>query len=308
MLAIEAVALAKKFGSRQVLRDLTLRVSGGEVYGLLGPNGVGKTTFIHLLLGFLRPDAGRIAVLGHSPGAARGRIGYVPEQAEYHAHFTPREYLRSLGRFNDLRGGQLEERCDNLLELVALTADADRRIGRFSKGMLQRLGVAQALIGNPELMLLDEPTSGLDPGGQHEVLKLLAQLRELGQTILMCSHQLSEVEAVCDRVGILNGGRLAAEASVAQLHSGRVTIVIGRPRVPGAVAAALTQRLGPGVVVSGREVHVSDADSLAQRALRFLVNADIPVLEVRPSLFGLSELYLSAINDHPVSPGKEDAG
>lgn len=297
---IRVVNVEKRFGQRAVLQGLSLRVERGEVYGLLGPNGVGKTTLIYLLLGFLRPNRGTITVLGRPPGAVRGRVGYVPEQARYHEHFTAREYLEALGRFSGLGGETLAARCRYVLNLVSLEDDADRRIGRYSKGMLQRLGIAQALIAEPDVLLLDEPTSGLAPEGQFEVIDLLAKLRELGQTILLCSHQLDEVESLCDRVGVLTGGRIAAQARVADLASARVTIVVGRQAVPEAMARALSQRIGNGVQVNGREIGIASGDEDVQKALRLLVNANVPIAEVRPTLSGLSDLYLRAIHGQTV--------
>ena len=185
--AIAAVDLHKRYASLQVLRGLTLHVPAGEVYGILGPNGAGKSTLVHLLLGFLRPDSGQVRIFGRSPAAARDRLGYLPERVRYHSHFTAREYLQALGAFGDLRGRALADRCRTVLIQVGLAAAADRRIGGFSKGMLQRLGIAQAILHEPELLLIDEPTSGLDPAGQHEMIELVADLGRRGHTILRWS-------------------------------------------------------------------------------------------------------------------------
>src|SRR6266511_2953974 len=277
MAAIEATDIHKRFGPLAVLQGLTLRVERGEVYGLLGPNGAGKSTLIHLLLGFLRPDHGRLTLLDTAPTAARSRLGYLPERLNYYAYCTAREYLADMGAFSGLRGPALAQRCRVLLQQVGLAAAVDRRIGGFSKGMLQRLGIAQALIHDPELLLIDEPTSGLDPAGQHELIELLSALRLQGHTILLCSHQLAEVEALCDRVGILRGGRRAAEARVAELCA-----------------------LGPAVAVDGREIHIGGEDALQQRVLRALLDAGIGIAELRPSGAGLVDLYLKVTHGQPL--------
>jgi ABC-2 type transport system ATP-binding protein len=215
MLAVEAIDVRKRLGTVCVLDSLTLRVEAGEVYGLLGPNGAGKSTLLHVILGLLRPDRGTLRVLGTAPERARARVGYLPERPRYHAHFAPLEYLRALGALSDLSGPELEARCRDLLALVGLSDAASRRLGQFSKGMLQRFGIAQALLHAPDLLLVDEPSSGLDPAGQREIVDLLLALRRQGHTIVMCTHHLGEAHQLCDRVGVLSRGRLAAEVVVA---------------------------------------------------------------------------------------------
>jgi ABC-2 type transport system ATP-binding protein len=300
MAAIEAIDIHKRYGPLVVLQGLTLRVERGEVYGLLGPNGAGKSTLIHLLLGFLRADRGQLAVLGTSPAAARSRLGYLPERLNYYAYCTAREYLHDMGGFSGLRGPALADRCRALLEQVGLAAAADRRIGRFSKGMLQRLGIAQALIHDPELLLIDEPTSGLDPAGQHELIELLSALRRKGHTILLCSHQLAEVEALCDRVGIMHNGRLAAAARITDLAiDGAVTITSRAAVLPGALVAELCA-IGPAVTIDGREIHIGGDDALQQRVLRALLDAGVAIGELRPFGGGLVELYLKVTHGQPL--------
>lgn len=292
MTAIEAVDIRKRFGPVRALDGLTLRVEEGEVYGLLGPNGAGKSTLIHLLLGFLRQDGGQIAVFGASPASALRRIGYLPERVRYHVHFTPREYLRALGALTDLHGRRLADRCETVLQLVELTGAADRRMGTFSKGMLQRLGIAQALIHDPDLLLIDEPTSGLDPAGQREVIDLMVELRGQGRTILMCSHQLPEVERLCDRVGVLSGSRLAAEARVRDLAAtGGVRIVPRSGRLPEAIDLEL-RSLGPLVQADGREVRVGNDEAMQTRVLRMLLDAGVSIGEVASMASGVEEMYI----------------
>ncbi|MHB1415817.1 MAG: ABC transporter ATP-binding protein, partial [Chloroflexota bacterium] len=292
MAVIETSDLRKRFDAVQALDGLSLRVEEGEVYGLLGPNGAGKSTLMHLLLGFLRPDRGRIRVFGAAPSAARNRVGYLPERVRYHTHLTPREYLHALGTFSNLHGKDLKNRCQSLLELVGLAKDGDRRMSGFSKGMLQRVGIAQALVHEPDLLLIDEPTSGLDPAGQREVLDLLTELRRRKHTILMCTHQIAEVKQLCDRMGILSGGRLAAEARVDDLMRARgVTITVREQSLPPKTAAQL-QSLAPAVQTAGRGVQVQDDEALQRQVLRTLLDADLTVAELRPTGDPIEDLFV----------------
>jgi ABC-2 type transport system ATP-binding protein len=307
--AIEAECLQKRYGVLQVLQKLNLRVASGEVYGLLGPNGAGKSTLIHLLLGLLRPDAGQLTVLGLLPSTACRRVGYLPERVRYHTHCTAREYLHDLGVFSNLRGPALAERCRMLLQQTGLAAAADRRLGTYSKGMLQRLGVAQALLHSPELLLIDEPTSGLDPAGQHELLELLAELRGQGRTILLCTHQLAEVEALCDRVGILHDGRLAAEARVRDLAApGGITITIKGGALPADLVGTLRTL---GADVAGDELHLGADDALQAHVLRLVLDAGLGIAELRPAGSALIDLYLRVMHGQPLpasaapAPSKE---
>lgn len=300
MTAVDVVGVQKRFGSLLVLRGVELRVELGEVYGLLGPNGAGKSTLIHLLLGFLQPDRGRVVVLGRSPRAAQARVGYLPEQVRYHAHSTAREYLRDLGRFSNLREPALSARCDALLEQVGLAAVADRRIRRFSKGMLQRLGLAQAILHAPDLLLIDEPSSGLDPAGQHDMGALLTELRQQGLAILMCSHQVAELETLCDRVGVLRQGRIVAQARVEDvMTTAGVTITVGRP-LPTTAAAAL-RALHPAIALDERTVRVPADEALQRRVLFVLLEHEAWITGMRGS-GGLTEFFLRAtrgdVRDH----------
>jgi ABC-2 type transport system ATP-binding protein len=294
MPALETTNLTKRFGSVPVLEGLNLRVAEGEVYALVGPNGVGKTTLVHLLLGFLHPTGGEIRVLGQKPGTGRERVGYLPERVRYHSHLSAREYLRALGALSDRRGATLGDRCEAVLRLVGLTSAGDRRLGVFSKGMLQRLGIAQALLHEPDLLLIDEPTSGLDPAGQREMIDLLVELRRQGHTILMCTHQLSEVEEVGDQIGVLSGGRLAAEARVAEVvGSGGIRVVVKSPALSSEIANELLA-LATGVQVEGREVRVGSDEALQRQVLHRLIDAGYTIAELRPLGRRLEELYLRA--------------
>lgn len=214
--------------------DLTLEIPRGCVHGLLGPNGSGKSTTIKVLLGLLKPTRGKCLVLGGTSDdpAVRARIGYLPESPDFHRFLTGRELLRYYARLCAVDASSRENRIAEMLDWVGLTAAADRRIGTYSKGMLQRVGLAQALVHDPELVILDEPTAGVDPVGSAEIVRLILKLKESGKTVLVTSHLLGQAEDICDRVAILNRGRLIAEGTVAELAGragAQALIVEGMP-------------------------------------------------------------------------------
>jgi ABC-2 type transport system ATP-binding protein len=220
MATIVIQELQKIFGEVRALDGLTLTVEPGSVFGFLGPNGAGKTTTIRILTGLARPNAGRAWVTGVEVTADRrqvaNRIGYLPQEPAFYSWMTPRELLEYIGRVFRLSARESQARAQELLELVGLSEAARRRIGGFSGGMRQRLGLAQALLNQPEVLFLDEPVSGLDPVGRKGVLGLIERLR--GQcTVFMSTHILADVERVCDTVGIINRGKLVTEAPQEEL-------------------------------------------------------------------------------------------
>jgi ABC-2 type transport system ATP-binding protein len=294
--AISALGVSKGYGGEPVLRDLTLRIAAGSCYGLLGRNGAGKSTLLHLLLGLLRPERGEIRVLASPPGRALRRVGYLPERARYHTQFSPREYLRALASASCLPSRHLAGRSNEVLALVGLSADADRRLGTFSKGMLQRFGIAQSLLGDPELLLIDEPTSGLDPAGQFEVLEILDRVRQRGHTILMCTHQIPETERLCDTVGVLSDGRLAAEARVADLATRGARIVVRADGITDEMVRGV-QLVAPTAEATGREIRVRADEAEQQAALHALLDAGVAVAEFRPLVGGVQALYQDALAD-----------
>ncbi|TVR14298.1 MAG: ABC transporter ATP-binding protein [Planctomycetota bacterium] len=230
----------------QALQPLTLQVGRGQVYGLLGPNGSGKTTTIKLLLGLLQPTAGNAFVFGRSPGdrGAQHRLGYLPEETYLYRFLNATETLAFYGRLFGLDARTLRERSDRLIDQVGLGHARNRRLGEYSKGMARRLGLAQALINDPDLVILDEPTSGLDPLGTAEVKDLIVALKEQGKTVLLCSHLLADVEDVCDRIAILYRGRLCEEGAVEELlvRSNQTVLTLDQPDEE--LLAGLRQRLG----------------------------------------------------------------
>ena len=253
--AFEASGLRKVFRDfwgrpRTVAVDgVSLRAEPGEVVGLLGPNGSGKSTTIKMLLGLLRPSAGSARLFGRDPRDpdARARVGYLPELSNLHKFLTPRETLAYYAGLFDLPAATRRKRIGALLERVGLAGPgADRPVGEFSKGMARRVGLAQALLNDPALVVLDEPTSGLDPIGRREVKDLILDLGRMGKTVLLSSHLLAEVSDVCTRVAILAGGRVRAEGRLADLLEERDRVRFTAaglpdaavPRVKDAIAAA----------------------------------------------------------------------
>lgn len=220
MEAIRIESLHKVFGQVQALSGLDLDVQPGSIFGFLGPNGAGKTTTLRILAGLARPRSGRAWIGGYDI-LTQGReicklIGYLPEEPLFYSWMTPWEFLEYSGKLFELTAETLDKRIPELLDLAGLRTAAKRRIGGFSRGMRQRLGLAQALINQPQILLLDEPASALDPAGRREVLELIKEMR--GKcTVMMSTHILADVERVCDRVGIISNGRLVAEASQEEL-------------------------------------------------------------------------------------------
>jgi ABC-2 type transport system ATP-binding protein len=206
-------------GVKLAVDGLNLEVGRGEVFGFLGPNGAGKTTTMNVLLGFVNATAGAASIFGvdvREP-IARQRIGYLPELTYYYKFLTAEELLRFYGRIFEIPPRELERRIDRILQLVELDPARKRLIRTYSKGMQQRAVLAQALINDPDLLILDEPTSGLDPLGRMKVREIIQRLRDEGKTVFFSSHELGEVETVCDRVGILHRGRLQVEGRVCDL-------------------------------------------------------------------------------------------
>lgn len=209
------------FWGRQVIAvdGLTFTVRRGEVFGVLGPNGAGKTTTIKMLMGLIYPTSGQARIFGHMVGepAAKAKLGFLPESPYFYDYLTSQEFLSFYGHLFGLWGASLNKRVDELLELVSMTHARDLQLRRFSKGMLQRVGIAQALINDPELVVLDEPMSGLDPIGRKEVRDLIFRLKESGKTVMFSSHILHDAELLCDRVAMIMKGRLVACGPVTEL-------------------------------------------------------------------------------------------
>lgn len=227
MMMIDTANLTKTYEGRGGCRGVTLQVPEGSIFGLLGPNGAGKSTFVKMLAGLHRPDSGRAVMLGQPLGRpeARRKLGYLPELFRFQEWLTPTEVLRFHGQLGglrprDTRSPAFRSRVRDTLELVGLADAADRRVGGFSKGMQQRLGLAAALLLDPQLVILDEPASALDPVGRHEIRNLLKRLRAKGVTVFLNTHLLEDVEALCDQAAFLYGGELLASGPLRELLGG----------------------------------------------------------------------------------------
>jgi ABC-2 type transport system ATP-binding protein len=240
--AIEIKHLVKKYKSVVAVNDISLDVYEGEIFGFLGPNGAGKTTTIKTLLGLIFPTAGETLVLGKPAGDidVKVKISYLPESPYFYEHMTAREVVGFYGGLFGLSGEAKLKRVDQLLDLVGLQNAAGKTLRAFSKGMLQRVGIAQALINDPKVLFFDEPTSGLDPIAHRDIRDLILHLKNEGRTIFLSSHQLSDVELVCDRVSILNKGKIRRMGSVEELIAGgNVEIVAENVKTNDAARAQL---------------------------------------------------------------------
>ena len=218
----------------KAVNGISFEVRRGEVFGLLGPNGSGKSTTIKMILGLLHPTAGTLKVLGHAPRdvKTKQRIGYLPEESYLYPFLTGAETLHFYGRLFDLNRSERKERIRQLLDMIGLKHARNRIVGEFSKGMARRIGLAQALINDPDVVVLDEPTSGLDPLGTRQVKDLIHHLSERGKTVLLCSHLLSDVEDVCDRIAILYNGKIHATGPIRELLAERDRYQINLPELP----------------------------------------------------------------------------
>jgi ABC-2 type transport system ATP-binding protein len=239
--AVEIRDLVKDFrpaGRKEPLRavdHVSLTIAPGEVYGLIGPNGSGKSTTMKALLGLVQPDSGICKIFGNDSMAVDSRqdVGFLPENPYFYKHLSGAETLRFYGKLCGLRGAALEARVKELLHLVDLEGASDRRLGGYSKGMLQRIGLAQALVQEPRLVILDEPTAGVDPVGSREIRDLILDLKNRGITVFLCSHLLEQVQEVCDHVGIIHRGKMVKEGRIDDLLAiGDQTEIILRDASP----------------------------------------------------------------------------
>jgi len=298
---IETRELTKRYGPVTAVEDLTLAITSGEVYGLLGPNGSGKTTTILMLLGLTEPTSGEVRVLGEDPSrnplAVKRRVGYLPDSVGFYDDLTARENLRYTAQLNGLPRVEAERRIAEVLERMGLSGRADDRVGTYSRGMRQRLGLADVLLKRPQVAILDEPTMGLDPEGAMEFLEMIRGLKADGLTVLLASHLLHQVQAVCDRVGLFANGRKVLEGTVDGLAEQRLggayrirVEVDGRgPGLEGALAGI------PGVLRGGPdppggylvEARADVRGAVAQR----VVTQGGTLLGLRLERLGLDEVY-----------------
>ncbi len=296
--AIELAGARKAYGDRVALHGLDLRVEQGEVFGFLGPNGAGKTTAMKILTGLVRASAGVARVLGRPVGepAARRRIGYLPEHFRFQEWATGEELLDLHGRLAGLPAARRAARVAEVLELVGLAGRGRQRIRSYSKGMTQRIGLAQALLAEPELVLLDEPTSALDPVGRREVRDLIRELRGRGVTVFLNSHLLGEVELVCDRVAIIDQGRVVRGGRLAELVGPATALRLLLDRVDEHLLGAL-RRLGQVRSVEGVAVtlQVDDLD-VAPAVAECVVRSGYRLFELAPVQRSLEEVFVDLVH------------
>lgn len=299
MAVIHTSKLSKTYDGIDAVKELDLEIKKGEVYGMLGPNGSGKTTTILMLLGLTDPTAGDVMVLGvdpsRSPLKVKSRVGYLPDQVGFYDGMTARQNLRYTADLNELPRTTTEARIDEMLAEVGLTEAADRAVGEFSHGMRQRLGLADVLLKEPEVVILDEPTLGLDPDAARQFLARIRRLKSEGITVLLASHLLHQVQAVCDRVGLFHNGRKTLEGTVAELAA---RVLRGAFRVHlrarGGNLTEPLESLGEVVRVrrKGEDHYVIEAtEDLRPQVTRAVVEAGGDLLRLSLEEPGLDEVY-----------------
>lgn len=315
MAVIRTENLSKYFRSPFALKqipaliDLDLQIEPGEVFGYVGPNGAGKTTTFKLLLGFIRPSRGTCLLWGADPGgiAVKSKVGFLPESPYFYAYLNVKEYLVFCGRLFGLPPQKLQRTIDALLDQVGLSAQKNKLIKHLSKGMLQRLGLAQALINDPELLILDEPMSGLDPLGRKEVRDMLLRLKRQGKTIIFSTHILADVETVCDRVGILINGRLKDCGPLETLLSPKIKSV--EICVKGLPEDALrtVEAQGVPLIKKGTETVLTVREEEAARLLSHLMTRGGTLVSFFPRKETLEDIYVTEI-DASRNVSHEDLG
>jgi ABC-2 type transport system ATP-binding protein len=290
------------FGLRRkrVLHDVTFCVREGEIFGFVGPNGAGKTTTLKILMGLTRATSGSARVLGHDVGetAFRRHVGFLPENPYFYDYLTGRETLDFYAVLCGLSRAQRRARADELLAQVGLSHAADARIRTYSKGMQQRLGIAQALVHDPDVVFLDEPMSGLDPIGRKEVRDLILRLREQRKTVFMNTHILHDVELVCDRVAIIAGGRIRYEGAIQDFAAaGERTTDLLLASVPAHLGARLEERFAAQLRGVGDSIEVRVPEKHVDAALALLLEAGAHVVSVSPHRASLEQIFLSAVEE-----------
>ncbi len=301
-LAIETKDLTKNYGKVTVVDHLNFHVKENEVFGLLGPNGAGKTTTILMLLGLTEPASGTVRVCGFNPTREPLKIkrivGYLPEEVGFYDNLTARENLRFIADLNNIILSETESRIDEALEMVGLTEEMDMVTGKFSRGMRQRLGIADVLIKKPKLVIFDEPTSGLDPSGINQLLDTIASLPKMGTTVLLSSHQLHQVQRVCHSVGIMSKGKMVIEGSIDELGreamtGGRFIIEVETDEVRPELADILGKIKGVGKVeTSGNTLKISTDSDLRSQISKAIVDNDALLVQMKVHEFSLDDIYM----------------
>ena len=299
---IQTSHLTKRYGAKIAVNDLNLSIRKGEVFGLLGPNGAGKTTTILMLLGLTEPTAGTATIAGcdctRNPLEVKSIVGYLPDNVGFYTDMTGRQNLRFTGRLNGLGGQELEERIDSLLERVGMTEAADKKTGTYSKGMRQRLGIADVLIKDPQVIIMDEPTLGIDPEGMRELLNIIRDLSvKDGRTVLISSHQLQQIQQVCDRVGIYVEGSLIACGTLAELEAqiqknGTYLLEVDVEPCDDQILGMLANQDGIlEIAKEGRRFMITSKKDIRPQLTKFLGEHDYTVMHLHQRGGDLDEIY-----------------
>jgi ABC-2 type transport system ATP-binding protein len=297
--AIQTENLHKVFGNKVAVRNLSLTVRRGEIFGFLGPNGAGKSTSIKILLGLVKPTAGQALVLGAPAGdvKTRRRIGFLPEDFRFYEWLTAGELLNLHGRLSGVPPGKLRECVPALIDLVGLTPHRDKRLENFSKGMLQRIGLAQALIHEPELIFLDEPTSGLDPMGRRLVRDIIRGQRDRGATVFLNSHLLSEIEITCDQVVFIREGEVVTSRDLRSAHEEEVRVVARARNFTEKAIAGLSRWTSSPVLQGEQLTFTTSTREALPGILRHLVTAGAEIYEFTPQRMSLEELFVNVMGE-----------
>jgi ABC-2 type transport system ATP-binding protein len=296
-LAIETRQLRKVYGEKVAVSGLDLQVQQGEVFGFLGPNGAGKTTSLKMLLGLAKPTGGQAWLLGKPAGhvPTRSRVGFLPEHFRFQEWLTAGELLQLHGRLCGMPADRLKQRILQVLERVDLAAHANNQLKTFSKGMLQRIGLAQAMLNDPQVIFLDEPTSGLDPLGRRLVREIISELRSQGTAVFLNSHLLSEVEITCDRVAFIKHGAVLQTHRLTELEGGETPVSIRTTGLSLEVLEALEQ-LGSRITVDGDRLSlVLESEDKLPELVRLLVNGGAELYSVAPQRTSLEELFIQIV-------------
>ena len=300
--AVETKDLTKSYDGTTVVDRLNLHVKENEVFGLLGPNGAGKTTSILMLLGLTEPDSGMASVFGfnptHEPLKAKGVIGYLPENVGFYDNLTARQNLKFIAELNNIGEVEANKRINELLKTVGLDASEDMTLGKYSKGMKQRLGIADVLVKQPKVVFLDEPTSGLDPKGINQVLDLISHLPQMGTTVVLSSHQLHQVQRVCHNIGILSKGKTVIEGAIDKLGrdalaGGRYLIEIETTEPSPHLVDVIKGISGVSQVqLTENMLSISTDSDLRSEIAKVVVKSNVPLVQMKVHEFSLDDIYM----------------
>jgi len=306
-LVVETKDLTKKYDGTTVVDHLNLHIAENEVFGLLGPNGAGKTTTILMLLGLTEPASGTARVYGfdstREPLKVKRLAGYLPEKLGFYDNLTARENLKFIAQLNNISDAESHRQIEQILEAVGIAEMADVAVGKFSRGMKQRLGIADVLVKKPKIAILDEPTAGLDPEGINQILDLIASLPQMETTVVMCSHRLYEVQRICHSIGILSKGKLVVEGSLDALS--RQTLAEGRYRIevettqPSPQLIEVIHRISGvrKVEAKGNMLQITTDSDLRAEISKLVVQSGLPLIQMKIQEFSLDEIYMKYFHE-----------